>query len=144
MRIEISNRQRKVSCDGQQIRRLALAAAEQCEKAGLCGNHPAVEVAIVSDAKISELHERFMAITGPTDVLTFDHGEIVIGAETAQANAQRYRHSVEEEIGIYIVHGLLHLSGFEDDTPQKRRTMQRRQRQICRKIKATIRGGNDH
>lgn len=60
------------------------------------------------------MHERFMQVAGPTDILTFDHGDIAISAETAEENAALYGVSFEEEMELCIVHGLLHLSGFDD------------------------------
>ncbi|MDP9291039.1 MAG: rRNA maturation RNase YbeY [Verrucomicrobiota bacterium] len=144
MRIQIWNRQRKIPCDRKRLQQFAEAAAQRCTAAELCKNVSAVEVSIVSDAKIAELHERFMGISGPTDVITFEHGEIVIGAATAESNAKRYRHAVEDEIGIYIIHGLLHLSGFQDDTAKNRGAMHRVQRKMFTQTKKAIRGGNDH
>ena len=47
-----------------------------------------MSVAIVSDRRIAEIHVDFMGIAGPTDVITFDHGDIVISAETAAQMAR--------------------------------------------------------
>ena len=59
---------------------------------------------------------------GPTDVITFQHGEIFIGVETAVRNARRFKNDLGSELQLYIVHGLLHLHGFddEDETNTKR------------------------
>ena len=61
-------------------------------------------------------------------------GEIVISAETAQAQARRYRRSLEEELARYVVHGLLHLAGQDDTTPVQRRQMRRRENELLRSI----------
>ena len=88
-----------------------------------------VEVAIVSDRVIAAVHERFMNIPGATDVITFEHGEIVASAQTAAAYARRYGRHVEQELALYIIHGLLHLNGYDDvkrsDAARMRRTQQR-------------------
>lgn len=84
------------------------------EVADVFGEVTAVEVAIVSDEVIADVHERFMAISGPTDVITFEHGEIVISADTAARQALEHEKSCNEEIALYIVHGLLHLRGYDD------------------------------
>ncbi|MDG0995146.1 MAG: rRNA maturation RNase YbeY [Akkermansiaceae bacterium] len=73
-----------------------------------------VEVSLVDDATIADVHERFMNIAGATDVITFDHGEIHISIETAQRQAAEYFQDFEKEIMLYILHGLLHLAGHED------------------------------
>ena len=65
-------------------------------------------------------------IEGATDVITFQHGEIFVSVETAQRQAARF----EAEIKLYIVHGLLHLHGFDDRTPAKLRSMEAAQKRI--------------
>ena len=71
----------------------------------------------VSDAAIARVHRDFMNIPGATDVITFAHGEIVISTETAQLNAAQYGRPLGEELARYLVHGLLHLNGYEDKKP---------------------------
>jgi probable rRNA maturation factor len=75
-----------------------------------------VSVLIVSDRKIACLHRRFMNEPGPTDVITFQHGEIFISAAMARRNARRFGTTLTGELRLYIVHGLLHLHGFDDRT----------------------------
>lgn len=98
-----------------------------------------VEAVIVSDKVIADVHRRFMNIEGPTDVITFGHGEILISAQTAQANAVKYRKSLNHEIGLYIVHGLLHLNGFTDEAQEEARKMHRLQNQILNKCLKIVR-----
>src|SRR5687767_7038130 len=102
MEIEVNNRQRRVSVRLSWLRQVARAALEEClhhSDDGLFAlkQAPVVEVAIVSDDVISRVHEEFMGIPGATDVITFDHGEIVISAETAQVYAKEHKHGVDEE-----------------------------------------------
>jgi probable rRNA maturation factor len=96
-----------------------------------------VEVAVVSDEVISRVHEDFMGVPGATDVITFDHGEIVISAETAVPYAKQHGHSVDEELALYIVHGLLHLNGYDDTTPQAKKRMFAVQGRIWKKVRGT-------
>lgn len=90
----------------------------------------AINVVLVSDRKISLLHRRFLKINGPTDVITFQHGEVFMSTETARRNARRFKSSNQRELELYIVHGLLHLLGFEDDTPAGAREMERVQKKV--------------
>jgi probable rRNA maturation factor len=60
---------------------------------------------------------------GPTDVITFHHGEIFISAETARSNAGLFGTKLARELRLYIVHGLLHLHGFDDRNPAGARKM---------------------
>ena len=63
---------------------------------------------------IARVHREFMGLPEATDVITFHHGELLVSADMAQARAAELGHSLEEELALYIVHGLLHLKGFDD------------------------------
>jgi probable rRNA maturation factor len=91
---------------------------------------PGVEVTIVSDEVIAEVHERFMDVAGATDVITFEHGEIVMSAETAASQGEEHGTTCDEELGLYLVHGLLHLHGYDDRTEATATEMHRRQDEI--------------
>jgi probable rRNA maturation factor len=85
---------------------------------------------LVSDRRMSSLHQQFLGQSGPTDVLTFQHGEIFISAETARRQARRFGNSLAQELRLYVVHGLLHLHGFSDRGESDTREMERVQQQI--------------
>ncbi len=89
-----------------------------------------LEVALVDDVTSDQVHRDFMDIEGPTDVITFHHGEIVIGAEVAERQAAEYGEPLAREILRYLVHGLLHLAGHEDTEPEERATMEAAQETI--------------
>ena len=98
-----------------------------------CPPLPHIDVILLSDSRMSNLHHRFLQIDGPTDVMTFQHGEIFISVETARREASAYRTSLEEEIQLYLVHGLLHLCGFDDKNPWSAKTMRAAQVRIARR-----------
>ena len=80
------------------------------------------------------LHRKFLGQSGPTDVLTFQHGEIFISVDTARRHAHAFENSLLRELKLYIVHGLLHLHGFDDQTPteaDKMRVAQEKILEIC-------------
>ena len=79
------------------------------------GQLPFVEVAIVSDRMIAQVHRRFLKIPGPTDVITFEHGEIIVSATTAARQARLENESTDRELARYIIHGILHLNGHLDE-----------------------------
>jgi probable rRNA maturation factor len=91
---------------------------------------PEITVLIVSDRRMAALHKEFCGLEGPTDVLTFRHGEIVISAETAMRQARIFHTNVIGEIQLYSLHGLLHLAGFDDVTVQQQKQMQRLQNRL--------------
>ena len=87
-------------------------------------------VLLISDRRIARLHRQFLNKAGPTDVLTFEHGEIFISAERARDQARRFGSSLGQELRLYIVHGLLHLHGFDDRSEVEAERMERMQGQI--------------
>ncbi len=139
--IVLINRQRRVRLDVERLRRLAEASLAPCVRHSgdarfALKKLPLVEVAVVSDAVIARVHREFMDVPGATDVITFDHGEIVVSADTARRCAAEHGHGVIEELALYIVHGLLHLNGYDDLSPRDRARMHRVQDRIWRGIVA--------
>ncbi|MEI6350437.1 MAG: rRNA maturation RNase YbeY [Verrucomicrobiota bacterium] len=135
MEITLYNRQRKIPIPLPWLCQFAETALNEClpHRESPCAPLPAldeVEVTFVSDATIAKVHRDFMDIPGATDVITFDHGEIVISTETARANAPQYGRTLDEELALYVIHGLLHLNGFEDKEPAKAARMHRLQEKI--------------
>jgi len=132
--VRARNAQRKLPVNLATLEEFATRALQHCLELPSAEELALREVIIVlvSDRRIAELHRKFMQVAGPTDVLTFQHGEIVISVETAERHAGRFGTSAEEEIKLYVVHGLLHLLGFDDKTPAQARTMASTQTRILR------------
>ena len=136
--ITVRNLQRKVPVHVVDLEMFARNAAELClrlprrKKTDLAQLRE-ISVLIVSDRKIASLHRQFMNESGPTDVITFQHGEIFVGVESARRNARRFGNAFERELRLYVVHGLLHLHGFDDRNAGSARRM----RVVQRKILAT-------
>lgn len=82
------------------------------------------ELLFVDNAKIASINAEFRGIQSPTDVLSFPLesefspilGSIIISVETAQAMSQRLKHTLEEEIALLFIHGILHLVGFDHES----------------------------
>jgi probable rRNA maturation factor len=87
---------------------------------------------LISDRRMALLHRKFLGQSGSTDVLTFQHGEIFISVDTARRHARAFENSLLRELKLYIVHGLLHLHGFDDRTPTEVRKMKKAQEKILR------------
>ena len=83
---------------------------------------------------MSHFHVEFMGIEGPTDVLTFEHCEILIITETAARYALEYGHTTQQEIALYILHGLLHLRGYDDKIPAAHQEMHSIQNALFAKL----------
>ena len=108
------------------LARQGVAAAEIC-------------LLLVDDRRIARLHADWLGIPGPTDVITFGaaaagpadcvlRGDIVASAETARRMARLVGWQPRHELAYYVIHGILHLAGFDDRTPEDRRAMRGRER----------------
>ncbi len=98
-----------------------------------------ITVAFVDDARLQSLHRDFMGIDTPTDIMTFpadesageiQSGELVISVDHAMTQAGAWGFSPEDEIAFLVVHGLLHLCGWRDDTDEQRARMLERQQDL--------------
>jgi probable rRNA maturation factor len=91
----------------------------------------AISLAVVDDETIHELNRRHLEHDWPTDVLSFvledngDHleGEVILSADTAAAAANEHGHSAAEEQLLYVIHGMLHLVGYDDKADDNAREM---------------------
>jgi probable rRNA maturation factor len=132
--IEIRNVQRAIRISTPRLQRFAdIACAlvwKHKQPRAEIGPLHAITVLIVSDRRMAALHKKFCGLVGPTDVLTFQHGEIVISAATAARQARTFQSSLTAEIQLYLLHGLLHLAGFNDVSAQDRRRMHRLQKKL--------------
>ena len=96
-----------------------------------------ISLAFVDNATIHRLNMRYLQHDEPTDILTFPlsdagtkklAGELVIGAEVALAQATERGHDVQNELVLYVIHGLLHLCGFDDHDDEDIAAMRQRER----------------
>jgi probable rRNA maturation factor len=120
--IHLTNRQRRVRIPAARVRRLAARIA----------GRRSLSIAFVGNAEIRRLNRRFLGHDYATDVLAFPlgtdlFGEVVVSAEYAAAEARRRGIPLEEELLRYVVHGILHLLGYDDHRPADRRRMWVRQ-----------------
>src|SRR5437763_16860352 len=91
--ISVRNLQRKVSVNVAELQNFAVKALRRClqlrkRKPTDLDKLDAILIWLISDRRRAQLHRKFMHQTGPTDVLTFQHGEIVISGETAKRHAR--------------------------------------------------------
>lgn len=134
-KITVRNLQRRIPVNVVDLERFARKALRLCLQ--LRRNQMTdltqlaeISVLLVGNRRISSLHRRFLGATGPTDVLTFQHGEIFISVDIARIQARRFGNSFAKEIRLYIVHGLLHLHRFDDCGEIDARKMRAAQQRI--------------
>lgn len=142
MNLEVYNNQSEVNISDALLEKyrdlgnlvLPMALDSPANGGGVLSDLEEVEISIVSDEVIAQVHVDFMDIPGATDVITFAHGEIVISAETAQEYGAEFGNSFEKELMLYMIHGLLHLAGHEDADPEERRVMEEIQTRILEQV----------
>jgi len=96
-----------------------------------------IGLAFVGDSRMHELNKRYLAHDYPTDVLTFPmargktlEGEIVVSTEYAARECLQYDWPAEMETSLYVVHGLLHLCGYDDADDAGADRMELRQKEL--------------
>lgn len=141
MLISITSHREPEVLDLSAFERLAAFALDREDAPQNCE----LSIAIVHLAEMTELNERYRGTSGPTDVLSFGCddpcavlgpdepvtlGDVVIAPEVAEAQAAEYGHTVEEELNLLLVHGVLHLLGYDHDADVDASAMQVRERAI--------------
>lgn len=130
--VKVATPQEIVAVDRGLMRSAARAvlAGEGIGPAGL-------SLAFVDDATSHRLNKQFLDHDEPTDVITFPlsnagakklEGELVIGAEVARRVAAERSHDEQAELALYVIHGVLHLCGYDDKNPAAERKMRERER----------------
>lgn len=138
----IKNRQRIVPLNARLLR----GVTEALLKDLLELDNFDLAICIIRAPEMARLNEVFLQHSGSTDVITFDylenpkretrnpkpllHGEIFICIDDAMTQARQFRTSWQSEVARYLIHGVLHLCGFDDLRPAERRKMKRAENRL--------------
>ena len=109
----------------------------------LAGVSGEVDVLIAGNRRLQQLNRRFRKRNKPTDVLSFprrEGGDIAISAEIAGKNARLYRHSAAQELKVLILHGMLHLAGYDHETDNGQMAKMEHQLRAKLKLPASLIG----
>ena len=107
----------------------------------LAGVPGEVDVLITGNAQVQELNRHFRRKDQPTDVLSFpraEGGDIAISAEIARENARRYGHRAIDELKILVLHGMLHLAGYDHEQDNGRMAAREARLRAELKLPATL------
>ena len=134
MKITVRNFQNKIPVNPKKVKQAAIKVISAEGK----NNSGEITVSFINDRKIRELNFKYLHKNAPTDVLVFDlsskkasglTADIIISTDTAIRNAALFNTSPAEEVKLYLVHGVLHLLGYDDKTPAKRRLMRKKEKE---------------
>ncbi len=154
--LALRNRQRARALDLRLLRRIVLVLLRDF----LTIEAFDLGLYLVESDEIIALNQTFLRHAGPTDVIAFDyteraapfslaarkshggglppdpglHGEIFVCVEQAGAQSRRFRTTWQAELARYIIHGLLHLQGYDDRRPSARRKMKREEDRLLRRV----------
>lgn len=139
--ITVRNLQKKIPVRPKEIKKAVLDAISREKYKG----HVNITVCIVTDKEIRELNLYYSGRDSATDVLAFDtswpdkpgqlSADIIISSDTALRNSKVYKTSLDFELNLYAIHGVLHMLGYDDNTPRLRNKMHKRANQILNKQK---------
>ena len=128
--ISIANRHPRLKVPRKEVERVIKLLDGSAAK--FLGGCPAGELSIVflTDDALAQLHADFLNDPTPTDVITFEGdatmgvaGEVCVSADRAATYARRRHRDFTNELTLYLVHGWLHLAGYDDLEPAKKRRM---------------------
>lgn len=137
IKVELSNQQSRLDIDSAGLIKAARSVLDAERKL-----HASISLAVVDDKTIHDLNKRFLSHDYATDVLSFlssvedDHleGEVIVSADTAISSAADYDWPPMHELILYILHGVLHLAGYDDHTSEDRLRMRELESQHLRAL----------
>jgi probable rRNA maturation factor len=132
IKVTVANPQEAVAIEKARMRQIVQTVLE-----GEDENDAEISLAFVDNPTIHQLNLRYLKHDEPTDVLSFPlsdpgarklQGELVIGADVAKGQAAECGHGVDAELALYVIHGLLHLCGYDDHSEHDAQLMSERER----------------
>ncbi|AWT59419.1 MAG: Endoribonuclease YbeY [Candidatus Moanabacter tarae] len=136
--IEIANRSNRLQFSPLEVKELFAFLEKQSEFQVPSGT---LSIAFLKDQEHTRIHQEYMDNSSSTDVITFPgdpdmglSGEICVSVDFAEKSAQFHKKSFDEEITLYLLHGWLHLSGFDDRGEAASKKMSQIQNKVFSRI----------
>jgi len=99
---------------------------------------PEISLVFVSAGRMKNLNRNYRGINQVTDVLSFDYGEIFICLAQAKKQARQMKHSLKKELATLLIHGILHLAGYDDKTKKDYRKLLNKQNKLWQKVTSSL------
>ena len=93
-----------------------------------------ISIVLICDSRMKALNKKYRGGNNTTDVLAFDYGEIIICLPQAKRQAEQLGHSLKKELAILLIHGILHLAGYDDKTKKDYNKMVKKQEYLWQKV----------
>jgi probable rRNA maturation factor len=139
--ISIVNQQERLELDYQRMKAVGRAVLE-----GEGVKKAKVTIACMTDEAIAALNQRFLQHDGPTDVISFPYSqsknnlqaELAVSTDMAYAIASQRNRSPTDELLLYLIHGILHLCGYDDLDDRAQTEMRARERHYLQLLKIDV------
>ena len=149
MTLTITNHQRTFPVDRKQVSSVVRQLLPLAQRRTPGVTWQEVTIHLLDDAGIAPINEAIMRHTGATDVITQRYepcpgepegliGELFVNVERAFTVPRRKRWTPEQELALYLAHGLDHLTGADDTVPAARATMRRRELAWLRRVNGLV------
>ena len=139
--IQVTNRNKRLKCSSAQVRALFRFLDERIEQDQIPAGD--LSVAMMGRLEMCQLHDDFLNDPEHTDVITFPGdeemelaGEICVSADFAEESAQKLGLPFAEELTLYLVHGWLHLAGYDDRNDEDRAEMRKAEARVMDAVRA--------
>jgi probable rRNA maturation factor len=140
LKIDIQNLQSVAKVDKNKV----IECAEAVLKA-MGENDAELSIVLVNDMHIRNLNWKYRRNDSATDVLAFPMrdsrrlsgvilGDVVISVETAKREAKKRKKDLQDELNLYIVHGILHLLGYDDEKIRARKKMKEKEKELMESL----------
>lgn len=127
--ISVVNLQKKYRIPSSRLNKAAACCAGSLELS--LGE---VTIVCVAPGRMRRMNKEFLGHDYVTDVITFDSGDIVICPETASRFGRAHGQTTEEEMVLYVIHGMLHLAGYKDKKPKDIMIMRAMEKKMLAKL----------
>jgi len=138
MDITVKNLQSSISVPISKIQLVAQQAVDQLTREGVLSRSLAeLSIVFVGTQRMRTLNKRYLGHDYVTDIVTFNlesSAELIICPQVAAVNAKGYGMPVSKELVLYVIHGLLHLAGYDDHTPSDIKRIRAKEQELMGKL----------
>lgn len=129
--VVVKNANKRFNLDEKFLKKIAVKILKILKKP----RDTKLEIIFLSDKAIRPVNKKYKHRDRATDVLSFDLeacSQILISSDTALKNSRIFKTSFEEEIILYVIHGILHLFGYDDGTGREKKRMSKKEQGILK------------
>jgi rRNA maturation RNase YbeY len=136
--LALHNRQRRFRVDTRLLKQIAAWVLDN----EFPSHSWDIEVYLIGATRMAEINQEYLQHEGSTDIITFDygdpathlHGELFISLDDAERQAHEFNTTWQTELTRYVIHGILHLAGYDDLEPVARKKMKQAENRLVRQV----------